>query len=225
MSVTEDLTVRGLVLLCGRGAPVSGELDGFEVRTVADRPGKADVDPHLGDVDRIVVAGTDAALASVIVRLLRKDALSRVAVGFVPAAANSAVAARWGLPTGAAEALKVAAHGDPDPVPLIRDDSGGVLVGKGTVGPIRGVAYCDDEVALRGAAREIAVTPDPDGGTGLVARVTKGLLFKRPATFRGRAFQIGCVPAVPVLDGVPFPRQISKWTWYRHTADLRLARG
>ncbi|WP_020669350.1 hypothetical protein [Amycolatopsis nigrescens] len=217
--------MRGLVLACGRGAPEIPAVTGLEVVPVPERPGKADVDPVLGEHDRVIVAGTDADLAAVVVRLLRKDRLAAVTVGFVPAGPESAVASLWQLPVDPRRALALAVEGEVDPVPLIRDDSGGVLLGRGSVGPVRGVAYCDDEVALRGAARSIVVEPDDAGGPGLVARVTKGLLFKRPVTVAGRAFQLGCVPAVPTLDGVAHPRAVNRWTWYRHTEDLRLIRG
>jgi hypothetical protein len=78
---------------------------------------------------------------------------------------------------------------------------------------------------LRGPARSIEVEPDGTGGPGLVVRVIKGALFKRPVDFRARAFELGCIPTRPVRDGVPYPRAVSKWTWYRHIEDLRLVRG
>ncbi|WP_158884246.1 hypothetical protein [Amycolatopsis anabasis] len=219
--------MRGLVLVCGRGAPALPAVEGLRVETVGERPGKAEVDPLLAEpgVDHVTVAGTDADLAAVVLRLLRKEKLGAVSVGFVPADPASAVAGLWRLPVDPAAALALALRGEVDPVPLLRDDSGGVLVGRGTFGPVRGVAYCDDAVALRGPARSIVVEPDDEGGPGLVARVTRGLIFKRPATVTGRAFQLGCIPAIPVSDGVPHPRAVKRWTWYRHTEDLRLVRG
>jgi hypothetical protein len=223
MSVTEDLGVRGQVLVCGV-APALPEAAGLTVHHVGERPGKAEIDGML-DADPLIVVGTDADLAAVVVRLLRKEKIGSTRMGFVPADATSEVAALWGLPTDPARALAVALHGEVDPVPLIRDDNGGVLVGVGTVGAIRGVAYCDDELALRGTARSVEVSPDGEGGPGLVARVVKGLVFKRPVTFSGRAFQLGCLPTRPVLDGVVHQRPVTRWTWYRHTEDLRLIRG
>jgi hypothetical protein len=44
---------------------------------------------------------------------------------------------------------------------------------------------------------------------------------RRPETFRGRAFQIGCEPATAEHDGITHPRPVRRWTWYRHTEDLR----
>ncbi|RZQ65465.1 hypothetical protein EWH70_04995 [Amycolatopsis suaedae] len=212
------------MLLCGPDTP---ELPGVDLRVerVGSRPGKADVDPLLPEADHLVVVGTDADLAAVVLRLLRKERLTGTTVGYVTTDPDSAVAELWRLPVDPVRALALAVRGDVDPVPLIRDDAGGVLVGSGRIGPVRGVGYCDDDVALRGAARTVEVTPDPDGGAGLVVRVTRGLVFRRPVTFSGRAFQLGCIPAVPEYDGVRHPRPMKRWTWYRHTEDLRLVRG
>jgi hypothetical protein len=225
MSVTEEAGVRGLVLACGPDSPNFPDVDGLRVEHVPATPGKADVDPLLGESDHFIVAGTDADLAAVVVRLLRKEQLAGVSVGFVPSSPDSAVAALWRLPTQPLRALALALRGDVDPVPLIRDDSGGVLVGRGTFRTVRGVAYCDEQLALRGPARSIEVEPDESGGPGLSVRVVKGAFFKRSTDHYSRAFQLGCVPTRPILDGVPYPRAVSKWTWYRHTEDLRLVRG
>lgn len=185
-------------------------------RAVPPIPGKADVDRALGQsTDRVVVIGTDAALAAVVLRLLRTDRLG-VPVGFVPVDRRSAVARLWGLP--AHRQLELALGGEARRLPLIRDDSGGVLLGRGAIGPVRGEAYCDDQLALRGRARLIEVSPDPDGA--LLGRVHSGLL-RRAREYRGRAFQVGCHPTSVVCDGVRHPRPVRRWTWYRHTEDLR----
>ena len=133
--------------------------------TVPARPGRADIDPLLaGPLRRIVVAGTDADLAAVLVRLLRRDRLD-VELAYVPADRRSAAARLWGLPHGAA-AVELAREGVARPAPLVRDDAGGVLVGRGeirgTAGSVHGEAYCDGVLALRGSARRLVVTPWPD---------------------------------------------------------------
>ncbi|GLY67358.1 hypothetical protein [Amycolatopsis taiwanensis] len=216
MSVTEGLLVRRLVLVCG---PVSLASPGpFE--RVSARPAKAEIDPLLAahpDVP-LVVAGTDADLAAVVVRLLRKGKLASTPVGLVPAEASE-VARLWGLPTDHDRALEVALSADPQPVPVARDDAGGVLVGKGTFGALKGMAYCDDTLALRGPARSIEVWPDRE--LGLAVQVRTGR-FKRGETLTTRAFQLACEPARPTRDGVPYPRTVERWTWYRHTEDLQL---
>ncbi|MDT7712543.1 MAG: hypothetical protein QOG46_1232, partial [Pseudonocardiales bacterium] len=85
---------------------------------------------------RLVVCGTDADLAAVLLRLLRTEALGAVPVGYVPVEASSAVARLWDLPVVPAAAASLALCGDPDSVPLVRDDAGGVLVGRGVVAPL-----------------------------------------------------------------------------------------
>jgi hypothetical protein len=222
-----------LVLACGKDAghaqsPAFADRDDIELHPVPERPGKDDVDHLVKGLDgrRLVVVGGDADLAAVVLRLLRKDLLRDVTVGFVPTEADSTVASLWDLPLDAGRAVDIALTGDPDRVPLIRDDSGGVLVGRGVIGPVRGMAYCDETVILRGQASRITVSPDPDRGAGLLVQVTRRtLMVKRSTATVGRACQIGCVPAIVRLDGVPHPRPVTKWTWYRNSDDLRLARG
>ena len=129
------------------------------------RPGRADVDPLLvGAVRRLVVAGTDADLAAVLVRLLRRDRLD-VELAYVPADRRSAAARLWGMPHGAA-AAELARDGVARPAPLVRDDAGGVLVGRGEIrgqaGSVHGEAYCDGLLVLRGSARRLVVTPWPN---------------------------------------------------------------
>lgn len=224
MSVTEGIGVRGIVVVCPAGEPTLPDIDDVEMVRAPSRPGKAEIDPLLGEHDHLVVAGTDADLAAVVLRLLRKEQLSGVSLGFVPSSPDSDVARIWNLPTNPLRALALAMRGEVDPVPLIRDDNGGVLVGRGVLGMVRGVAYCDEHLALRGPARSIEVEPEMTG-PGLMVRVTKGTFFKRPVTQYARAFQLGCIPTRPSSDGVPYPRAVNRWTWYRHTEDLRLVRG
>jgi hypothetical protein len=218
MSVTEDQVARRLVLACGAAVP---EVPG-PVERVSSRPGKDEVDPLLSaNPAAVIVVGTDADLAAVVLRLLRKGKLAETPVGFVPAGPGSAVARRWHLPVDPARALAVAFEGEAAAVPLVRDDSGGVLVGMGRLEAVDGVAYCDDTVAFRGKVRSVEVWPDQVAG--LAVRVRSGLLA-RPRTFTARAFQLGCAPTRPAYDGVPHPRAVERWTWYRHTEDLRLIR-
>ncbi|CRK60476.1 hypothetical protein [Alloactinosynnema sp. L-07] len=214
-----------LVLACGNQAgPDLGERDGVEVVSIPSRPARADVDPLVKALDdrRLVIKGTDADLAAVVVRLMRLSLLS-TPIGFVPVG-RSAIPGLWGIPADPTSALRVALDGELDHFPLVRDDTGGVLVGLGVLKSVRGVAYCDDTTALRGRAQRIEVVPDPE--SGLAVRVVRlGLLGRRVETMRGRAFQVGCLPAIPESNGVAHPRDVSRWTWYRHTEDLRIARG
>ena len=142
--------VEAVVLTCG-----SARWPGAGPATVLPaRPGREELDPLLAGLSgrRLVVSGTDADLAAVLLRLLRTEMLTAVAVGYVPADVSSAVAQLWGLPIASAAAASLALYGEPAPVPLLRDDAGGVLAGRGVVAPVDGVVYCDDEVVLRGCA-------------------------------------------------------------------------
>nr|WP_308258183.1 hypothetical protein [Saccharothrix obliqua] len=221
--------MRGIVLACGNSqSPLITDGDRIEVREVPSRPGKAEVDPVFADLGdgRLIVHGTDADLNAVVLRLLRTERLADVAVGYVPVDPDSAAAALWGIPTDAGRAVDLALSGDPDRVSLVRDDVGGVLLGRGSLGPVRGVGYADDTVVLRGQASRIDVTPDPDNGLGLLVSVVhKRLFMTKSRTTEGRAFQLGCLPVEVRIDGFAHPRPMNKWTWYRHTEDLRLVRG
>ncbi len=215
--------MHGIVLACGnKQLPMITQRD--DVHVVPARPGKDHVDRHL-DAERLVVVGTDADLAAVALRLLRKEKLGSVALGYVPVG-ESSVAALWGLSTDQERALDIALNGDVDPVPFVRDDVGGVLMGLGVLSPVRGVGYSDADNVLRGQASRIECTPDTEGGLGLVVRiVNKRLIGSKVQESRPRAFQLGCLPTTAVLDGHKHPRPVDKWTWYRHTEDLRLVRG
>ncbi|MDQ4103258.1 MAG: hypothetical protein M3186_05965 [Actinomycetota bacterium] len=212
-----------LVLTCG-SARWPGPEPAAATATVPARPGREDLGSLLAGLDgrRLVVVGTDADLAAVLLRLLRTDAVGTVPVGYVPSSASSAVARLWGLPVAPSVAAQVALCGEPERVPLVRDDAGGVLMGLGVIRPVDGVAYCDDELVLRGRAARLEVVPDRE--LGLVVRVVRrGLLRRRARHAAGRAVQLGCQPTDVWRDGVA-ARTTDRWTWYRHTEDWLLAR-
>jgi len=201
-----------------------------QVYALPERPGKEDLAEAMADLEpgdptnRLVVAGTDADLNAVVLRLLRTERLADVAVAYVPTDPRSAVAAVWSLPPDAARAADLALRGEADPVPLVRDDSGGVLLGRGELAPMRGVVWCDDQLVLRGQASRLEVTPSsPDGVAARAARI--GVLGLRSSVAVGRAVQVGCLSARVTCDGVPHDRPVNRWTWYRHTEPLRLVRG
>lgn len=210
-----------VVLACGSARwPGTGS-----ATEVPARPGRDELGGVLSGLDgrRLVVCGTDADLAAVVLRLLRTELLAAVPVGYVPTSASSAVAQLWSLPVVPSAAAEIALRGEPDRVPLIRDDAGGVLIGFGMVHPVQGVAYCDNDLVLRGRAARLEVTPDPQHG--LVVRVVRRrLLGRRVRQAAGRAVQLGCAPTAVYRDGVP-DRTTDRWTWYRHTEDWRLIRG
>jgi hypothetical protein len=214
-----------VLLACGNAAAPAtlAEAADMTVYPVPARPTREVVDPVLAELAgrRLVVAGTDADLAAVVLRLVRTERLADVDVVFVPGDPDSVCARRWGLPCAAA-AIGSAHGGAVTPVPVVRDDSGGVLLGLGVLEPVDGVGYCDDENVLRGVALRIEARPEP--GSGLAVRVIRRGRFGRSRAHeeRGRALQVGCAPLRPVYDGVTHPRPVERWTWYRHTEDLRL---
>jgi hypothetical protein len=221
-----------MLLACPDGA-LLGNGSRHPVLRLPARPGREDLDPLLEAhaPRRIAVAGTDADLAAVLLRLLRTERLD-IEVAYLPATASPAVRA-WGLPTGAA-AVELAGSGSAGPVPLTRDDGGGVLVGRGEIRDLTGECYCDETLVLRGSARRLVVVPGPDGiavRAGRTGRVPDGGLRPVPPTAarghgsaRGRAVQVGGRPATVIADGVPHPRPLERRTWYRHTADWLLVR-
>jgi hypothetical protein len=202
---------------------------GVPSHQVPERPVREDlVEPMAalepGPANRLVVAGTDADLNAVVLRLLRTERLADVAVAYLPADPHSAVAAVWSLPTDPVRATDLALRGDVDPVPLVRDDNGGVLLGRGELAPMRGVVWCDDQLVMRGQASRLEVSPSaPDGVAVRAARI--GVLGLRSSSAVGRAVQVGCMSARVVCDGVAHDRPVTRWTWYRHTQPLRLVRG
>ncbi|HEY2699965.1 MAG TPA: hypothetical protein VGJ45_31215 [Pseudonocardiaceae bacterium] len=210
-----------VVLACGVD-PIA-QRDGIVMRRLPARPGKDDIDPILDELDgrRLVVAGTDADLAAVVLRLLRTERVTSVDIGYLPSSTDSVTARIWQLPTSHNKALDVALSAPIREVPLVRDDNGGVLVGAGTIAAFDGVAYCDDTRVLSGRAKLLLVTPDPDGVRVTVRR--NGLLRRAGPAVTGRACQLGGELPEIRSDGVPHGRPMPRWTWYRHTEDLRLA--
>lgn len=189
-----------VVLSCGPHAP--------EAHHIGPRPGKAAVDPFL-DTPRLVVLGTDADLAAVVLRLLRTERLQDVAVGYVPSGPTE-------VPVTCT--ATAAQRARPVRVPLVRDDNGGVLLGLGVLEVSEATVYCDSTPVLRGAGK-VEVRP---GAEGVRVRVRRRGLLRRPVGASGRAVQFGCAPASPVSDGIEHPRRLERWTWYRHVSDLCL---
>ena len=192
-----------------------------------DLPARADVDPVVADIPdggRLAVAGDDAALAAVLVRLLRRERLD-VALALLPAP-DSAAAAAWGVPTDPAAAVALARDGVAHPSPLVRDDHGGLVAGRHATGPFHGEVYCDEHLVARGDAESLVVVPDPGGGVTVTVtgpRRLAGLRAGHVTTLSGRAVQLGCRPPVPVIrDGVPGDRPVARRSWYRHTQDWLL---
>ncbi len=193
------------------------------VHRVGPRPGK-ELDPLLAG--RVLVLGDDADLAAVTLRLLRRELLQTVEVGYAPMAATP-FTALWSLPVGAA-ATAAAGTATATAVPVVRNDVGGVLVGSGSMGPVHGTVYVDEHRVLAGDAARLTVTPHRERGlavtvTGL--RRLGGLRPGRSVTTRGRAVQIGTTATEVINDGVRYRRPMTTWIFYKHTAPLLVVGG
>lgn len=124
--------------------------------------------PHMGapariDVGvalRLVVVGSDAALAAVITRLMRADYMW-VEVGYIPIDPASPAAVNWGLASLSSDELwALAVDGTVRPVPLIRDDRGNAVAGCATV-----TSFPDSgELAAEIAVDDVTLLPGPTAG-------------------------------------------------------------
>jgi hypothetical protein len=179
--------------------------------TVID-PG--DIDAAIASARRLVVLGADADLASVLTRLLRAELLD-VEVAYVPRRRTPATRA-YRLPAGR-RAARRAVRGSAQRLPLIRDETGSVIVGSAVWRPadgerlLHGEAVVDDAVLFDGDVGEVTVEPTA-ALPGLRARVSG---TRRWLT--GRAAQLGG-PGISVIRvGVAAPRPVRRSTLYRNT--------
>lgn len=186
------------VLLC-TGRQLPRVLAGLPVRSIA---GKQDIDDAIGEFARLAVVGGGADLAAVLARLLRAE---RLDVEVAPIASRRA----------ARRALTAVAQR----VPLIRDETGAVLVGaatwRGDGGPLRGEAIVDDTVLFDGDAPGVRIEP-----TLMMPGLRAGVMSRRGRVRRwasGRAAQLGSSGALLTRDGVAAPRPVRRSAFYRHT--------
>ncbi|MGY2078876.1 hypothetical protein [Modestobacter sp. SYSU DS0657] len=178
-------------------------------------PSRRHVASVVDDAEEVRVLGPVPALAAVLARLWRKERLPAVPVAWEPAddAASRGLARALGVGSGTEREL-----------PLVRDDHGGVLLWHGRVtafgAPRRALArrlgaqaYHDDQRVADGPITRIDVRPDWTALDRIsVAVVTVPLRPVRRTT--GRALQVASAPAQVTRDGVPFDREVTKWTWY-----------
>jgi hypothetical protein len=154
---------------------------------------------------RVVVVGSDADLAAVLTRLLRENRLD-VEVAHVRR--------QWDA--------RRARTGQAQRVPLIRDETGTVIVGAAHWLPadeqartIHGEAVTDDTLLFDGDVTGVRIEPTATM-PGLRASVLSSRM--RPKRWvTGRAAQLGAAAALVVRDGVPAPRPVRRSTFYRHT--------
>ena len=121
-------------------------------RPDAPHLGTPQPDPHqVSERVRVVVHGSDAAVAAVVSKLMRIDALW-VEVGFIPSGSSS-VALSWGLDAtfSPAQHLTFALASPAVPTPVIRDDHGVVTLGVAEVtGPVDAAGKAEKEAEMIG---------------------------------------------------------------------------
>jgi hypothetical protein len=176
----------------------------------AQPPSRRHVASVVDDAEAVHVLGPVPGLATVLARLWRKDRLPAVPVSWEPAddPASRALARALGVGSGPEREL-----------PLVRDDHGGVLLTTGRIEPVAGAdrfgaqAHNDDAKVSDGPVRRIEVQPVWTAVDTLAVAVRTGR-FRLARRTTGRALQVACDPARVVRDGVPFDREVSRWTWY-----------
>ncbi|MGY1673615.1 hypothetical protein [Geodermatophilus sp. SYSU D00710] len=163
----------------------------------------------------LLVRGPVAALSAVLAALHRAGRTAEAPVSWEPAddPASRGLARDLGLGTGGARELS-----------LVRDDHGGVLLQHGRYEPAErgrlplsarlGVqAHHDDARVADGMVARIDVRPDWRA-VDTIRVVVSPQLMRPPRRSTGRALQLASDPALVTRDGVPFPRPVTRWTWY-----------
>lgn len=186
-------------------------------------PDKKVVTQALGDAVEVTAVGSVAALGTVLATLNRLERLE-VTVAWIPSEDP--------LAAGLARTLGVDAKGalsgdSPRKLSLVRDDHGGVLLARGrltslpkkpgtagsTYGRLGAQIYHDEQKVADGEIMRMDVRPDWSAEDRLKVNV-HSQLWRRGAITFGRAVQIACDEAQVEIDGVPYPRPITTWTWY-----------
>ena len=159
------------------------------------------------DCRRVVVVGSDADIAAVLTRLLRADRLD-VEVGHVRRPWHA----------------RRARTGEAQRVPLIRDETGTVIVRAAHWLPpdeqartIHGEAVTDNTLLFDGDVTGVRIEPTPTM-PGLRASVLSSRM-RAKHWVAGRAAQLGTDAALVVRDGVSAPRPVRRSTFYRHTEE------
>ncbi|WP_238815610.1 hypothetical protein [Nocardia brasiliensis] len=215
------------VLRCD-GAPVPIALAALPTSSTAAIPDTAEIDELLpvlaaDSLPRLIVLGDDAALAAVLTHLMRTERL-HVEIGYVPV--EKTYGSRvYQTGTGNA-AAKRAIEGRAVEVPLIRDDTGTVLIGRAKItgpadGKLEGEAYVDDFQLFSGKVTAMLVSPTLHQ-PGVRATVRKGIRKRRWA--EGRAAQLGTPGAVVTRDDIRSDRTVPRSSFYRHHEPWLLVR-
>ncbi|MGI5222560.1 hypothetical protein [Nocardia sp. CA-290969] len=215
------------VLRCA-DAPVPIALAAAPTTQTAAVPDSALIDELLpvlaaDSLPRLIVLGHDAALAAVLTHLMRTERL-HVEVGYVPLE-NTYAAQAYQLGTGNSAARR-ALDGTAQEVPLIRDDTGVVLVGRAKITGVDGAhltgeAYVDETRLFSGEVRAMFVSPTLEM-PGVRASVPRR--FRRRRWITGRAAQLGTPAAVINRDGVQSDRTVPRSSFYRYHEPWLLVR-
>lgn len=157
---------------------------------------------QITDFQRVIVLGTDADLASVLRRLLRAERLD-IEVAHVQRS--------W--------RARRALTGKATRIPLIRDETGTVIVGAaiwvGDDAPLTGEAVVDDTVLFDGQVPAVRIEPIAEQPGLRAAVLTRRMRPGRWVT--GRAAQLGTPGAFVERDGDRSARTVRRSTFYRHT--------
>jgi hypothetical protein len=186
----------------------------------------AAIDGAIGPHRRLVVVGGDADLAAVLSRLLRAERLD-VEVAYVSRRRTPATRV-YRLPAGRRAAGR-ARRGTARRVPLIRDETGAVIVGRASWRPvdgrqlIRGEAVVDDTSLFDGDVAGVRIEPTlVMPGLRAAIEIRPHRLWRRWVV--GRAVQLGSTGVAVVRDGVLAPRAARRSTFYRHFEGWLLVR-
>jgi hypothetical protein len=169
-----------------------------------------------GEADAVVVRGPVPALAGVLAALHKAERTASVPVSWEPGEDDDSrgLARDLGIGSGADRELS-----------LVLDDHGGVLLHRGRIQPVtdepRHVlgrrlglqAHHDAAKVADGPVTRIDCRPDWTAEDRLKVFVT--VVPLRPVRrSTGRALQVASDPAQVIRDGVPYPRPVTKWTWF-----------
>ena len=181
-------------------------------------PGETPRDTTLASIEEaeaLVVRGPVHALSAVLGRLLKAGRSAQVPVAWEPASDRDSVDLARSLGVGS---------GSPRDLTLVRDDHGGVLLhhgrleaaGEGRPSLRRRLglqAHHDDIKVADGEITRIDVRPEWRA-VDTIAVTVMTLPLRPTRQTSGRALQVASDPARVVRDGVPYPRPVTRWTWY-----------
>jgi hypothetical protein len=181
-------------------------------------PGATPLGEHVAAVPAgaaVLVRGPVPALAGVLAALLKAGRTAEVPVAWEPDddSSSTGLARALGIGTGAERELS-----------LVRDDHGGVLLHHGrlepwtddrrTLGRRLGLqAHHDDMKIADGPVTRLDVRPDWTAVDTIGVSVMT-IPLRPVRRTKGRALQVASDPARVIRDGVPYPRQVTRWTWY-----------